>query len=115
MHRPIRLLPLAALTCVGLLTAAPAFADCGCDTPRAATPATLDLDARADVGLGLGLGLAVDLDLDLGLDARAGAETTDCATPPGAAPVPLTGRRDPAGAGSRLRNTSCPIGPSTCG
>ncbi|WP_432927935.1 hypothetical protein ACQPZZ_00650 [Microbispora sp. CA-135349] len=83
MHRPIRLLSLAALTCVGLLTAAPAFADCGCDTPRATTPATLDLDARADVGLGLGLGLglAVDLDLDLGLDARAGAETTDCVTP----------------------------------
>ncbi|WP_185949758.1 hypothetical protein [Microbispora sp. KK1-11] len=85
MHHPFRLLSLAALTCVGLLAAAPAYAGCGCDTPKVAKPAAaaVDLGARADAGLSLGLGLAVDLDLRLGLDARAGTHpgTMSCGRP----------------------------------
>ncbi len=87
MHRPIRLMSLAVLTCAGLLAAAPAYAGCGCDAPKAATPATaaVDLGARADAGLNVGLGLdvALGLDLGLGLNAQAGARpgTMSCGKP----------------------------------
>lgn len=87
MHRAIRLTSLAALTCAGLLATAPAYAGCGCDTPKAATPATaaVDLGARADAGLNVGLGLdvALGLDLGLGLNAQAGARpgTMSCGKP----------------------------------
>ncbi|MEV4322775.1 hypothetical protein ACIBK1_02860 [Microbispora rosea] len=78
---------LAVLTCAGLLAAAPAYAGCGCDAPKAATPATaaVDLGARADAGLNVGLGLdvALGLDLGLGLNAQAGARpgTMSCGKP----------------------------------
>ncbi len=86
MHHPFRLLSLAALTCAGLLATAPAYAGCGCDTPKAAKPvAAADLGARVDAGLNVGLGLdvALDLGLDLGLNARAGASpgTMRCGKP----------------------------------
>ncbi|MEU6428623.1 hypothetical protein ABZ860_22250 [Microbispora sp. NPDC046973] len=87
MHRPIRLLSLAALTCAGLLATAPAFADCGCGTPKAAKPAAaaVDLGAKVDAGLNVGLGLdvALDLSLDLGLNAQAGTRpgTMSCGKP----------------------------------
>ncbi|GLX11113.1 MULTISPECIES: hypothetical protein [unclassified Microbispora] len=87
MHHPFRLLSLAALTCAGLLATAPAYAGCGCDTPKAAKPAAAaaDLGARVDAGLNVGLGLdvALDLGLDLGLNARAGANpgTMSCGKP----------------------------------
>ncbi|MBE3010301.1 hypothetical protein IL992_14015 [Microbispora sp. NEAU-D428] len=89
MHRPFRLLSLAALTCAGLLATAPAYADCGCDTPKAATPsaAALDLGAKVDAGLDLGvsLGVTLGLDVDLDLNAKAGvgtgAGTMSCGKP----------------------------------
>ncbi|WP_076437038.1 hypothetical protein [Microbispora rosea] len=80
---------LAVLTCAGLLAAAPAYAGCGCDAPKAATPATaaVDLGAKADLDAGLNVGLGLDvalgLDLGLGLNAQAGARpgTMSCGKP----------------------------------
>ncbi|MEU7690861.1 hypothetical protein OHB01_10535 [Microbispora hainanensis] len=93
MHRPIRLMSLAALTCAGILAAAPAYAGCGGDAPKATTPATataaVGLGAKADANVGLGLGLNValdvnvDLGLGLGLDAQGGTRsgTLACGKP----------------------------------
>ncbi|WP_169949143.1 hypothetical protein [Microbispora sp. H11081] len=92
MRRPIRLLSLAALTCAGLLASAPAYAGCGCDTPKTAVAkptAALAADAGLDVGLGLGLGLGLGVGLDVGLDVNAnanaglgaGAGTMSCGAP----------------------------------
>ncbi|MEU6409836.1 hypothetical protein [Microbispora sp. NPDC046933] len=85
MHRPFRLLSLAALTCAGLLATAPAYADCGCDTPKAATPsaAARDLGAEVDASLEVGLGVALDLNLNAkaGVGAGAGAGTMSCGKP----------------------------------